>query len=258
MIIDNSLSPIMFEVGPLELRWYGVLFASGLIVAYLINMWAFKKKGLKLENLDSLATYLFFGVVIGARLGEVLFYEPGYYFDNPAEIVKVWKGGLASHGATVGLFLTYLLWCKVKNFKFGKHIDAVALGIPVAAAFVRIGNFFNSEIVGKATGGDYGVIFNGESFARHPAQLYEGFWSLAVFAILLFVFKKWYKKMPEMSLMFLYIFLYFGGRFLIEFVKDVNTLPDSFVINNGQLLSLFPIVAALVYFAWYFPKQLKK
>lgn len=254
MIFENTLSPVIFSVGPLHVRWYGVLFASGLVLAYLIAMWAFKKRGLKVEDLDSMSTYLFFGVVIGARLGEVFFYEPAYYFEDPVRILKVWEGGLASHGAAIGLAFTYWLWCKLKKHKFSKHIDALVLGMPVAAAFVRIGNFFNSEIVGKATGGEWGVIFNGENFARHPAQLYEGAWSFMVFFILFTVFKKW-KKMPEMFLMFLYLALYFGGRFVLEYFKDVNTLPEDFVLNNGQLLSLIPVFIAAVYFIFYLPKK---
>lgn len=256
MIFENTLSPMIFTAGPLSVRWYGVLFASGLVCAYLIAMWAFKRRGLKEEDLDSLSTYLFFGVVIGARLGEVFFYEPAYYFADPVRILKVWEGGLASHGAALGLLVTYWLWCRVKKFNFGKHIDALVVGMPVAAAFVRLGNFFNSEILGKATNGDFGVIFNGESFARHPAQLYEGAWSLVVFLILLAVFKKW-KKMPEMFLLFLYLALYFGGRFFLEYFKDVNTLPDSFILNNGQLLSLVPVIIAVVWFIFYLPKAKK-
>jgi len=148
------------------------------------------------------------------------------------------------------LFVAYWTWLKVHKVKFSKYADVLAIPIPLSAAFVRMGNYFNSEIIGKATDGNFGVIFAklGEDFPRHPAQLYEGSMSLIVFVILVLVYKKYAGKVRPMSFLFLYLFLYFGGRFGLEYFKDVNSLPDSFFLNTGQVLSLIPVALAVGWF----------
>lgn len=257
MIFINNLSPILFAVGPVEVRWYGLFFAMGCLLNYLILMWIFKREGYELKTLENLCVHLFIGLVLGARLGEVFFYEPGYYFGHPLEILKIWHGGLSSHGAAIGLFLAYVFWCFKNKVKFSKYVDAIIIPMPLTAAFVRVGNFFNSEIVGKATGSDYGVIFRrlGEDFPRHPAMLYEGLMSFMVFLILVIVYKKYFYKLPEMFMLFLYLLLYFGGRMITEIWKDLHVLPDSFPLSMGQVLSLVPFTLAVVYFLVYFSRK---
>lgn len=260
MTFVNNLSPILLDIGPLQVRWYGLFFALGIVLAYLVIRWAFKREKYSLEDLDSLVVYLFVGLVLGARIGHILFYNLKYFMANPIDIFKIWEGGLASHGAAIGLFLAYFLWCKVHKVKFSKYPDLIALGIPVTAAFVRIGNFFNSEIVGVKTNGNWGVIFSrlGDIAPRHPAQLYEAVLNVVIFFILIFLYKKSYKKTAPLFLLFLYIFLYFGGRFLTEFYKDLHVLPDSFPLSMGQVLSLIGVLLATGYFVFFFPKMRKK
>jgi len=257
MVFVHDISPIMFSLGPISVRWYGALFATGLALNYMLIRWAFKKRKYDLKKLDSVVFYLFFGLVIGARMGEVLFYEPAYFFSHPLDIVKIWQGGLSSHGAAIGLFVAYLIWCKVHKVKFSKYIDTLVIGMPLTAAFVRIGNFFNSEILGTETNGGYGVVFarKGEIITRHPVQLYSAFMNLVIFAVIFFLFKKYYKKMPPMFFLFLYLAMYFIGRFVVEFWKDLHTLPEAFPLSMGQLLSLLPIAVAGFYFAKIYPKQ---
>lgn len=247
MIFDNNLSPILLSIGPVEVRWYGLLFATGVGLNYLILRWLFKREGLKEATLESLAIYLFFGLLIGARLGEVIFYNPTYYWHNPLEILQVWNGGLASHGAAIGMLLAYLLWCRLKGEKFSKFVDLIALPMPLTAAFVRVGNFFNSEIVGLPGGN---VIFRklGEDFPRHPSQLYEAALLLAVFAILMWFYLKKYKTAPKLSVLMLFIFLYFGGRFVLEFWKDLHVFPAGFPFTMGQVLSSVPVLIAVIFF----------
>lgn len=264
MIFENNLSSILLSVGPVEVRWYGVLFATGVGLNYLILRWLFKREGHKEATLESLALYLFLGLLIGARLGEVIFYNPVYYWQHPLEILQVWNGGLASHGAAIGMFLAYLLWCKLKREKFSKFVDLLALPMPLTAAFVRIGNFFNSEIVGTPIGWDpvtrtatdlstfhgIGVVFKqlGEDFPRHPSQLYEAALCLVVFAVLMWFYLKKYKTAPKLSVLMLFIFLYFGGRFVLEFWKDLHVFPDSFPLTMGQVLSTIPVLIAVAFF----------
>ncbi len=257
MIFINDLSPELVRLGPLGIRWYGLLFSSGIILNYILIRWIFRREKYSVNDLDSVTTYLFFGLIIGARLGEVLFYEPGFYFSYPMEILKIWNGGLSSHGATLGMLLSYILWTKVHKIKFNKYSDVLILGMPGTAAFVRTGNFFNSEIVGTPTGGNWGVIFVrlGEDFPRHPVQLYEAFLSITIFAILFYAYKSYYSKTPPLFYLFLYMILYFGGRFIIEFWKDLHVLPGWFPLSMGQVLSVIPVLIAFGYFLFVFPGQ---
>jgi len=252
MLFTHDISAILFQVGPLEVRWYGVLFATGLGLNYWLLTWIFKREKYDQKLLDSLVIWLFFGLVIGARLGHIVFYEIDYYLANPLQILQIWRGGLASHGAAIGLAIAYFGWCRRHKVNFSKYINAIVVPMPLTAGFVRLGNFFNSEIVGYPTGGDYGVIFArlGEDFARHPVQLYSMLMNWLVFAILFWVYKKKYKKMPPLSIMFLYLLLQFVGRFIVEFWKELHgPLPVGFPLAMGQLLSTIPIAIALIYFA---------
>ena len=256
----NDFSPVMLEVGPLEVRWYGLLFAVGIVLNYLILRWIFKREKYNLDDLDSVVFYLFVGMVLGARLGQVFFYDPSYYFSDPVEILKIWKGGLSSHGATIGLFVAYFVWGLVKKVKFSKYVDAIVLGVPLTAGFVRIGNFFNSEIIGLPTGGEWGIVFAklGEDFARHPVQLYEAGIAFLIFGFLILVYKKFYKKTPRMFFLFLFMLTYFVTRFFVEFLKDRHGLLEEFSLSLGQVLSVLPVLIAILYFAIIYSRQKKR
>lgn len=250
MILHNNLDPILFAVGGAEVRWYGLFFALGLIGMYLLTVWIFKREKIELKVLDSLGLYLFMGLIVGARLGHVLFYNFEYFSAHLIDIFKVWNGGLSSHGAAIGVFLAYLLWLFIKKEKFGKYADLMIVGMSLVAICVRIGNYFNSEIIGKATEGGWGVVFEklGEDFPRHPSQLYEAALSLGIFIVLFVVYKKWYKKLPKLFLFFLYVTLYFVTRFFVEFYKERHILPDEFPLSMGQILSVLPLAIGLLYF----------
>jgi prolipoprotein diacylglyceryl transferase len=159
----------------------------------------------------------------------------------------IWHGGLASHGAALGVFLAYLVWVKVHNVKFTEYVDLLVIGMPLTAVFVRIGNFFNSEIIGKPTDGSWGVIFKrlGEDFPRYPTQIYESLLSLLIFIILVLIFLKFYQKIPKLFLVSSYIFLYFASRFVVEFWKERHILAVDFPLSMGQILSILPIIVAI-------------
>lgn len=255
----HNIAPEIVSIGPFTIYWYGVLFVVGVVLAYFIMRSFFKAYKYNVEHLDTLAIYLFVGLVVGARLGHIVFYNFDYFWENPVEIFQIWNGGLASHGAAIGVLVAYLIWIAVHKVKFFKYADMLVLVFPLVASFVRLGNFFNSEIVGTRT--DYGVsvVFQrlGENFGRHPVQIYSALMNLLIFAILMLFFVRYYKKSPNGFFLFLYMGLYFVGRFIVEFWKDLHALPESFPLSMGQVLSIIPILIAIIYFIFFFPK-LKK
>lgn len=263
MIFVNDINPILFEYGPLSIRWYGLFFAAGLVLNYMILRWIFVREKFLMWHLESLALYLFLGLVIGARFGHVIFYNFGYFAAHPLEIFQIWNGGLSSHGATIGLVAAYFIWIWIHKVKFTKYADFLALPMPLTAAFVRIGNFFNSEIVGLPTNSDFGVVFKrlGEDFPRYPSQLFEAVALLVIFGVLMWLYLRKSRaralrsgasaqKYPPLFLMFVFIFLYFSVRFILEYWKDLHVLPADFPFSMGQALSIFPILVSIGYFSW--------
>ncbi len=237
MFIHN-IDPVLLELGPLEIRYYGVLFALGALLYYFLTEWIFKREKFKQKDFDLLTVFLFFGLIIGARLGHVIFYNLDYFWAHPAEIVQVWHGGLSSHGAAIGLLVAYSSFCLWRKTSFSKYADALVIAMPLVAGFVRMGNFFNSEIVGRETDLPWGVVFErlGEDFARHPSQVYEALLAWAIFGLMFGLYLKGKKRRP-MFFLFLFSGAYFTTRFLVEFVKEY---PEwGFLgLTTGQYLSL--------------------
>jgi prolipoprotein diacylglyceryl transferase len=242
----------MLSIGPVEIRWYGMFFAIGLFLSYSVLLKIFKKENLPLKDLDSLVIFLFVGLLVGARAGHILFYNFEYFSQNPSEILKIWHGGLASHGAAIGLLVAYTLFVFIKKVNFSKYVDLLSIVTPITAGFVRLGNFFNSEIYGKPTHTTYGVIFKrlGEDFPRHPSQIYESLIAFSIFGIMLLLYKTAYRKLPKMFLLFTFVFLYFTSRFLVEYFKDRVAESDIYFLSKGQILSILPIAISLIYFGY--------
>jgi phosphatidylglycerol---prolipoprotein diacylglyceryl transferase len=168
-IIWNG-SPDIFTIGPITLRWYGLLFALGFLLSQQILYYIFKKEGKPEKDVDTLTIYMVVATIIGARLGHVLFYEPERYLSNPIDILKIWEGGLASHGAAFGIL--FALWLYARKKKPGQSylqiLDRIVILVALTGALIRLGNFFNAEIIGKETHSDFGVMF-----ARHVTQALE-------------------------------------------------------------------------------------
>lgn len=247
----------------MEIHWYGLLFVLGLLFYIFFTRWLFKKAGQSIQKLENLFIYLFFGFLIGARLGHVFFYQWGYYSKNPGDIIKIWEGGLNSHGAMLGLLAAYFIFYflekkRNKDFKFYQYSDLLVIGIPVVAMVVRFGNFINAEVLGRIANLPWGVIYKslGENIARHPVQLYEALTALIIFFILLAVFLN--KKAKPYFMTFLFFILYFGSRFILEFFKEFQVLAPSghwnMGLTMGQVLSVLPILISLLYFICYYPK----
>ncbi len=259
----HDFSPILLELGPLKIHWYGLLYAVGIAVNYAILTYIFKREGKSIKLLDSLVLYLFLGLLIGSRLGHVFFYDWAYYSNHLTEIPMIWKGGLASHGGAIGLFASFYLWARNKKQKMSDYLGLIIIPMGFTAALIRIGNFMNAEILGTITTSSWGVLFPGEDEPRHAVQLYSAAMNFLIFfdfMILYFVIsnaeitgKK--PKSNKFWFFFLFLITYFAGRFAMEFFKDLHTLPDAFPLSMGQVLSVPGILLGIFGFIWVMKKS---
>lgn len=247
MILTWNTDPVLLHLGGLELRWYGLLFALGFFLGTLLLKRVFVAEKKPLADLDPLLGYMVVGVVLGARLGHCLFYEPEYYLRHPWEIPMVWHGGLASHGAGLGMFAALWWFSKKRGYPYLWLLDRIALLVPLAGALIRVGNFFNSEILGRPTGGDFGVVFaNVDALPRHPAQLYEAFCYLALFFFEWIWYLSHQKKKFDGKILGQMLTGIFLSRLLLEGLKEVQVPFESgWWLNLGQLLSLPFLVLGL-------------
>lgn len=242
-----DLDPVLFTLGPITIFWYGVLFASAILAGYSLMSWIYRQENQPSESLDSLLIYAVIGIIIGARLGHCLFYDPAYYLSNPLEILAVWEGGLASHGGGIGLFLAVYLFCRKTGQNYLWLLDRLAIPTALFGFFVRTGNFFNSEIFGTPTERPWGVVFARiDDLPRHPTQLYEAFSYLAIFVLLFCAYRFTKIKQYPGALLGVLLFLVFSARFLLEFVKTQQEAYAMGVgLTTGQLLSIPFLLAGL-------------
>lgn len=237
------------QVGPIAVRWYGMLFALSFLLGYYIGSKTFEHAGKHPALAESLFMYLIVGTVLGARLGHVLFYDFDYYIRNLHEVLYFWKGGLASHGAFIGVLLSIWLFTrKHAGTSFIWVSDRMALPFALGGTFVRIGNFFNSEILGRETDVSWAVIFTSEDLVpRHPAMLYEAACYLVLFAVLVLVYRKYKNSPPEGALTGIFMTGVFAARFFIEYTKERQPGFDETLtfLSMGQILSIPLIVLGL-------------
>ncbi len=254
-IIHWNVNPeIIMFTDSFGIRWYSLLYGAAFFLGYNILFWEFKKENKNTEGADQLLMYMFFAVLIGARLGHVFFYQWYYYKDHLLEIIQIWKGGLASHGAAIAITIALILYKKKHpEYNFLWVIDRVAIPTAIGGSFVRFGNFFNSEIVGDYTDGSWGVVFQhlGETMPRVPIQLFEGFLYVLIFVVLITIYIKKDYHPREGSLMAIFLFMMFVGRFFLEYWKvDENPLTLMGVtLTHGQWLS-FPFIG-VAFFIYY-------
>ncbi len=251
-MLVNNLNPILFQSGFISVRWYGVFLALGILLSMMIIIKLLKKSNWTSEQTLDLSIWLIIGGLLGARLGEILFYEPLYYWQNPLEIFFINHGGLSSHGMTLGLLVIFFVYCYRKKYKPLRVADTLVVVIPLLATFIRLGNFFNSEIVGRVTSVPWGVYFmRYEQFPllRHPVVLYEALATLVIFVFLYFVYKKYSAIWRSGSIFGLFLFVYFSTRFILEFFKEYQTSWEN-VLTAGQWLSLPFIIFSLVWGFW--------
>lgn len=242
----------LFSVGSLHIRYYSLCWIIGLALAYLIVQRLYRQQGIKAELFEPLFLYCFFGILIGARLGHCLFYDPDYYLAHPLEMVLPFRQtasgwmftgyeGLASHGGTLGLMIALWLYVRRTKLNIVRVLDNIAIATPVTACFIRLGNLMNSEIVGLPTNVPWGFVFvrNGEDFARHPAQLYEALAYLAIFVIGWWLYKRHASKVGTGFFFGFCLTTIFTFRFFVEFCKEVQVdFEQGMTLDMGQWLSI--------------------
>jgi len=246
--ITWDVGPELLNIGPLSVRWYGLLFAMAFIVGFQIMQWMYKRENKPVSDVEQLTIYMIVGTVIGARLGHCLFYNPEYYLANPLEILMVWKGGLASHGASIGILISLYLYTKKKKVSFLWQMDRVVIATALGGSFIRLGNLFNSEIIGKAADVPWAFIFTKvDNVPRHPTQLYESLGYLIIFLILFFIYKNKYKQLNDGFIFGLFLILLFAFRFFVEFFKENQTgFEEGMAFNMGQLLSVPFVILGVI------------
>lgn len=234
-----STNPVAVSFFGLHIYWYGILFAAAILSGLEFMKWVFRLEKKDAALLDSMFIYIVVGIVVGARLGHCLFYDPAFYLANPLKILAVWEGGLASHGGGIGVLIALYLYVKKYKMDLLWLLDRIAIPTALFGFFVRMGNFMNSEIVGHQTQLPWGIVFTKiDSLPRHPTQLYEAFAYLLIFAILAFIYKTRRQKLGKGFLFGLFLTLLFSARFLIEFVKEKQEAYATDFLSTGQMLSI--------------------
>ncbi|RZA16170.1 MAG: prolipoprotein diacylglyceryl transferase [Proteobacteria bacterium] len=248
-----DFSPEIFKIGSFGPRYYGLMFALGFLVGYNITQRIFLKEGRNEEDLSSLLFHIMVGTIVGARVGHCLFYEPDYYLSHPLEILFVWRGGLASHGGTIGVLIA--LWLYKRKHPDQGYVwlaDRLAIGTAFTAGCIRIGNFFNSEILGKPSDVPWAIIFasNGDMIPRHPAMLYESLAYMILFGVMLWMYWKTNAANVPGRLIGIMLAWIYTARFFIEFVKENQVaFENGMDYNMGQLLSIPFVIIGLLLFS---------
>ncbi len=244
-----NVSPEIFSLGPISIRWYGLMFVFSFYFGFVIVQQMFRREQISEKLLDNLALWMILATIIGARLGHVLFYEPEYYLSHPLKILKVWEGGLASHGAAVSIILTLYWFSKKYNWSTLWLIDRITVPVALAGFFIRMGNLMNSEVFGKPTTLPWGFVFSSyDEIPRHPSQLYEALSYLLIFGYLYRYYLSTKGNPPKGYLFGMFLSLIFGVRILIEFLKEPQVdFEQSMWLNMGQWLSI-PFVLIGAYF----------
>lgn len=247
-----SPDPEIVNIFGISIRYYGLLFVSGLLLGIKILGWIFKRENIPSENLEKLSIYGLIGIFVGARLGHCLLYEPLYYLAHPLEMILPIKflneggfefigyQGLASHGGGLGLIIALVFYSRKTKQSIIGTIDLIAIVTPLAGGFIRLANLMNSEIIGMPTAKTWGFIFERiDHIPRHPAQLYEAISYFLIFAFLIFLYKAKRKYLQNGFFFGLTLVLIFSARFLIEFVKESQVAYEKdMLLDMGQLLSI--------------------
>ena len=266
LVVNWNIDPVILHIGGFQLRWYSVLFVSGFILGWYIMRSFFRREKINTDLLDPMLYMLLICTIVGARLGHCLFYQPDYYLGSWQgfwEIFMPWKGGLASHGGTIAIFLGIWWYARhygrKNDFDFVWVLDHLVIPTAFAACFIRVGNLFNSEIYGAPTDLPWGFIFqrNGETVPCHPTQLYEAGTYLLLGIVLMWLYWKKLDKLYRGTFVGIFFIVCFGGRFLIEFIKnDQVDFEANMVLNMGQLLSIPFVLIGIGFLVYAFKKKI--
>lgn len=259
MIYEHSIDPAILRIGGLEIRWYGLFYLVGFFIAYIFVKKNFKYRGVKLsrQQYDSLLFNIMLGLIVGARVGYMIFYNLGYYVSNPLHVFAFWHGGMSFHGGAIGVLVAGLLTLRKVKVNFWAIADTFMPYIAFGLGLGRIGNFINGELYGRETGGNWGVIFPEarDNLLRHPSQLYQAFTEgFLMFALLQFLL---IKKKKEGIVFWSFFILYSVFRFFTEFFRE----PDSHIgfvagfLTMGQILNIGLLLISLTIIIFIYRKN---
>jgi len=244
-MFTHTINPTILQLGPLEIRWYGLMYVLAFFVTYYYIKSAIKSGKLNItdKELDNWLGLSVICMILGARLFYAIFYNPTYFISAPWKILFVWEGGLSFHGGFLGVAAATLWFARKKEIPFLRLADVLCVPIALGNAFGRIGNFINGELYGIATSLPWGVVFQGAEGARHPTQLYEAAYNVVIFGIL---YSLRNKKWKDGTLFGVFMILYGIFRFSVEFIKD---LPMYGPLTMGQWLTL-PVFLIGIWLVW--------
>jgi phosphatidylglycerol---prolipoprotein diacylglyceryl transferase len=249
MLSYPSINPTIVNLGPVQIRWYGVMYILGFTISYLLVKYQIRKKRLDINTavINDLFLYLIIGLIVGARIGYVVFYNLAFYIDHPLKLLAVWEGGMSFHGGLIGIVLSGIIFVTKRRIDFWQLADLVAVTAPIGLGLGRLGNFINAELYGRVTSVPWGMVFPaGGDLPRHPSQLYEFFLE----GVLLFAILWRIKDVPltKGALFCIFVILYGIFRFFVEFFRE----PDpqlGFIfsfLTMGQALSILMVMVGLV------------
>jgi prolipoprotein diacylglyceryl transferase len=254
-----DINPEIINIFGISIRYYGLLFATGLILCIYILGWIFKKENIPPKDLEKLTIYGIIGILVGARLGHCLFYEPSYFLSHPLEMILpirfsqeggieyIGYQGLASHGGALGLIIALILYSRKTKQSILYIIDLIAVVAALGSGFIRLANLVNSEIIGIPTTKSWGFVFvQVDNIPRHPAQLYEAISYFFIFVIMINLYKLNYERFKNGFYFGLVITLIFSARFIIEFVKEKQVdFEENMILDMGQILSIPYIIVGI-------------
>ena len=248
----NNFDPVAFQLFSLEIRWYSLSYIFGILLGWIYCKKILIKNKQHIELFDDLITYIIFGIILGGRLGYVIFYNPIYFLNNFSEVFMIWNGGMSFHGGLIGTILATYFFSKQKNLNSFIFLDLISLSAPIGIFLGRVSNFINSELYGRQTDVYWGFKFlKIDNITRHPSQIYEAiFEGIILFILLNFIYKK-YQDLKYGIISALFLIFYSLFRFLIEFTRE----PDShigFIVFNlsmGQIISIIFLIVGIIVFS---------
>jgi phosphatidylglycerol---prolipoprotein diacylglyceryl transferase len=266
MLVHPQPNPVAFSIGPVEIHWYGIMYVVAFALFILLGRVRIKTQahvqaqGWTYTDLDDMLFYGMLGVVIGGRLGEVLFYRPDYYFSHPLEIIQTWHGGMSYHGGFIGVLIAMALWARKRGRNLMDVYDFIAPMVPIGYACGRLGNFINAELPGRLADPSlpWAMIWPGVEGPRHPSPLYQMLVDGILVFVIMWLFAR--KPRPRLAVGALYTLLYGCARFFTEYfrVPDWETHVMGLPITSGQVLSLPMIVAGLIMLGWAYSDANKR
>jgi phosphatidylglycerol---prolipoprotein diacylglyceryl transferase len=255
-MFTHNLDPVLFDLGFIAIRWYSLAYVAGILIGWwfgkkiIIKKFENSKQKFALKEFDDLISYLIISIIIGGRIGYIIFYNFEYYISNPLDIVKIWEGGMSFHGALIGVIIGTYLFSLKRKISFIFLLDIIACASPIGIFFGRIANFINGELIGKVTNFSWGIVFPSiDLLPRHPSQLYEAFLEGIVLFVILnyFIFKKNYKTG---TCSFLFLIYYGFFRVISEFFRepDIQLGYLFSLFSMGTILSLLMIIVGIILF----------